>query len=92
MGVSCQHEQHTGRRKNGIPAVPDSKNVQHKLLSHGARGGRSCAERASDHIWGYGGVAKRNSSSKAAPHDEQELSEALPGTRVSKVNSLKSLS
>jgi hypothetical protein len=35
-------------------------------------------------------VATRSSSSKAAPHDEQEPSEDLPGIRVPKVNLIKS--
>ena len=62
---------------------------QYKIFSHGARGGRSCAEKTSDHTWGYGGVATRSRSSKAAPHDEQEPSEDLPGIRVPKVNLIK---
>ena len=35
-------------------------------------------------------MAARSSSSKAAPHDEQEPSEDLPGNRVPKVNLIKS--
>jgi hypothetical protein len=94
MGASCQHEQRTGSRKIGIPTRCGLEKrllqSQYKICSHGAREGRSCAEKTSDHTWGYGGVAARSSSSKAAPHDEQEPSEDLPGNRVPKVNLIKS--
>ena len=63
MGVSCQREQHAGRRKNGTPPVPESKNAWHRLFSHGARGPLitpggmvdwRCAERTINHTWVYG--------------------------------------